>query len=211
MIMKNIFFIATLLLFTAVCKSQTYPQPEFSNEVCYLRKDKDYSAVRLEKSASKMQTKAGIINGSEQSYSIDGSSSSVRVPAGNVSFVYSTGGSSSSSSNGKSDSVMKANGIDPGMMNFGGMSDPGNSITLYKLDVVKGERKIYLMKQGGYFGSHKNQSSDKMTFSVKKIRDGYWVLITDKPLSKGEYAFTMSGMGMGGMDGSTTLFAFGVD
>jgi len=109
--------------------------------------------------------------------------------------------------------VMKANGIDPGMMNFGGMSDPSNSITLYKLDVTKGERKIYLMKQGGYFGNHKNQTSDKVTFSIKKIRDGYWVLITDKPLAKGEYAFTMSGMGMGmgTMDGSTTLFAFGVD
>lgn len=209
--MKKIFLLISLICFAILLNAQTYPEPEFSNEVCYLKKDKDYSTVRLEKSASKMDMKTGIMKGSEQSYSIDGSSSSVRIPAGNVSFVFSTGASSSSSSNSKSDSAMKANGIDPGMMNFGGMSDPSNSITLYKLDITKGQRKIYLMKQGGYFGSHKNQSSDKMTFSIKKIRDGYWVFTTDKPLAKGEYAFTMMGMGMGGMDGSTTLFAFGVD
>jgi hypothetical protein len=209
--MKKYFLLASLVCFAFSLNAQTYPNPEFSNEVCYLKKDKEYSTVRLEKNASKMQTKAGMINGSEQSYSIEGTSSSVRVPAGTISFVFSTGASSSSSSNNRSDSVMKANGIDPSMMNFGGMSDPSNSITLYKLDIAKGERKIYLMKQGGYFGSHKNQSSDKMTLSIKKIKEGYWVLITDKPLTKGEYAFTMSGMGMGSMDGSTTLFAFGVD
>ena len=209
--MKKIFFLFCFAAITFASKAQTYPEPEFANEVCYLKKDKEYAAVRLEKNASKMQTKTNVINGTEQSYSIDGASSSVRVPTGNLSFVFSTGASSSSNPGNKSDSVMKANGIDPNMMNFGGMMDPSNSITLYKLDVAKGERKIYLMKQGGYFGSHKNQSSDKMTFSIKKIRDGYWVLITDKPLTKGEYAFTMSGMGMGGMDGSITVFAFGVD
>jgi hypothetical protein len=40
------------------------------------------------------------------------------------------------------------------------------------------------MKVGGYFSMGKN---------------------------KGEYAFTMMGMGTSGMDGSTVIFAFGVD
>jgi hypothetical protein len=35
--------------------------------------------------------------------------------------------------------------------------------------------------------------------------------VIDKPLPKGEYAFTMMGMGMQAMDGGVTLFAFGVD
>jgi len=46
---------------------------------------------------------------------------------------------------------------------------------------------------------------------VKKIREGYWELVIDKTLPKGEYAFSMMGMGMGNMDGSTTLFSFGID
>jgi hypothetical protein len=36
-------------------------------------------------------------------------------------------------------------------------------------------------------------------------------LVIDKPLPRGEYAFSMMAMGAGSMDGSTTLYAFGVD
>ena len=61
------------------------------------------------------------------------------------------------------------------------------------------------------FASKKSKSSDKYTFSVRKIREGYWELVIDKTLPKGEYAFSMIGMGMGNMDGSTTLFAFAID
>jgi hypothetical protein len=211
--MKKIFFLGACIFCVFAIAAQTYPEPEFSNEVCYLKKDKEYSTVRLEKSSSKMENKSNMISGYEQAYSIEGNSSSVRIPGGNtVSFVLSTGASSSSTS-GRSDSMMRVNGIDPNMMSMGGMMDPSNSLTLYRMDVAKGERKIYMMKSGGAlpFSNHKNQSSDKITFSIKKIRDGYWVLVTDKPLSRGEYAFTMMGMGMGNMDGSTTLFAFGVD
>ena len=60
-------------------------------------------------------------------------------------------------------------------------------------------------------GKNKLQSSDRITFSVKKIRNGYWELVIDKPLLKGEYAFAMMNAGMSGMDGNTLLFAFGAD
>ena len=137
-------------------------------------------------------------------------SSPVRFGNGdNISFIYSTA-TSSGSSNSQSDSMMRANGIDPNTFNgFGG--DPSSMITLYKLDIDGGNRKIYLQKIGGYFGKHKNQTSDKCTFSLKKIHDGYWELLVDKPLPKGEYAFSMMGMGMQDMDGSHTVFAFGID
>ena len=62
-----------------------------------------------------------------------------------------------------------------------------------------------MQKAGGAFGGKKSQSSDKYTFSVKKIREGYWELVIDKPLPRGEYAFSMMSMGAGNMDGSTTL------
>ena len=100
--------------------------------------------------------------------------------------------------------------MDPNSMaGFG--NDPSSTITLYKLNLDGGSRKIYLQKSGGYFGNHKNQTSDKYTFSLKKIRDGYWELVIDKPLPKGEYAFSMMGMDGAEMGGSHTVYAFGVE
>ena len=214
--MLRMFFLsATLLLNANWIYAQTYPEPEFSNEVYYLKKDKDYSLVRLEKSSSKMENKTKIVGPSEQSYSIDGDKSPVRLSSGtNFSFIISKGSSQSQgTSSPKSDSMMKANGLDPNMMDEMSMGDPSQAITLYKASSDKNIRKIYLIKVGGYFsmGKSKMQSSDKMTFSVKKIRSGYWELVIDKPLAKGEYAFTMMGMGTSGMDGSSLIFAFGVD
>jgi len=209
----------TAMLFCAyVSYAQNYPDPEFSNELYYFNKNNGNTLVRLEKNASKMDTKTNMISGSENSYLIEGAKSPVRVSGGaNLSFVISDGSSSSASSGGssaKADSAMRANGMDPSMLkeinNFG---DPSHTITLYKLDIEKGERKVILQKAPGMnpFGSHKLTSSDKYTFSAKKIRTGYWELVIDKTLPRGEYAFTMMNMSAASMDGGTLLFAFGVD
>ena len=91
--------------------------------------------------------------------------------------------------------------MDPSMMNgmegMNVMGDPADMISLYKATSAKNKRKILMQKAGGAFGGKKSQSSDKYTFSVKKIREGYWELVIDKPLPRGEYAFSMIGMGMG--------------
>ena len=109
------------------------------------------------------------------------------------------------------DSMLLAQGTDPSMMtgmsNYG--SDPTTMISLYKVASTKGQRKIYTMKSGGAFSMGKNKSSDKYTFSVKKIREGYWELVIDKSLPRGEYAFVVIGGYSGGMD--ALLFAFGID
>jgi hypothetical protein len=205
---RHIFFLSGLMFCAYVSYAQTYPQPEFTNEVYFLKKDNSYSLVRLEKSSAKQETKVNMIKGSEMGYEIEGKTSPIRLATGaNICFVYTT---TSSSSNSKSDSIMRANGMDPNAMTGLG-NDPSSAITLYKLNVDGGSRKIYLQKQGGYFGSHKNQTSDKYTFSLKKIRDGYWELVIDKPLPKGEYAFSMTGMGAADMMGAHTVYAFGVD
>jgi hypothetical protein len=207
--------IVTAFLFAAFClHGQKYPEPEFSNEIYYLKKDSVHSLVRLEKSSAKMdtKTKAGGFGGMENGYFFDGEKSDVRIKNGaNLSFVFSTGasGSARSSSSPNQDSMMRANGVDPSMMSS--MTDPSRTVSLYKTDVGKGSRKILLQKVGGAFGSKKNQSSDKYTFSIKKIRDGYWELVIDKTLPKGEYAFNMMNMTTGNMDGSTMIFAFAVD
>jgi hypothetical protein len=168
----------------------------------------------LEKGSSKMDTKIKMagFGGSETGYEMNGEKSTARFNNGSgLSFILSNGSSESSSSTTKRDSMMRANGMDPSMME--GMNDPSKSISLYKAETGKDKRKILLQKSPGanLFGSHKIQSSDKYTFSIKKIRSGYWELVIDKTLPKGEYIFTMMNMGMGGMDGSTLLFAFAVD
>jgi hypothetical protein len=198
--------------------AQTYPEPEFSNEVYYLKKDSAYSVMRLEKGSSKIEskTKLGGMGGYESGYEMEGSKSTARLTSGNnLSFVVSKGTSATRASSPQADSMMRANGMDPstvaGMMES--MNDPSSTISLYKVENEKGKRKILMQKSGGAmpFASKKNKSSDKYTFSVKKIRAGYWELVIDKSLPRGEYAFTMINMGMGNADGSTLLFAFAVD
>jgi hypothetical protein len=205
---RGILFLSGIMFCAYVTCAQTYPQPEFTNEVYFLRKDNSYSLLRLEKSSAKQETKVNVIKGSEFGYEIEGKSSPVRLAGGNsISFIYTT---TNSSANSRSDSMMKANGMDPSTMTGFG-NDPSSTISLYKLNVDGGSRKIYLQKQGGYFGSHKNQTSDKYTFSLKKVHDGYWELVIDRPLPKGEYAFSMMSMGAADMSGSHTVYAFGVD
>lgn len=194
-----------------------YPDPEFSNEVYWYRKD-SATLLRLEKGSSKMETKTklGGMAGAENGYSLDGEESTIRLnEAKKLSFIFSTGASKNTPRSASYDSMMLANGVDPSMMeNMDGMmNDPSKMITLYKLETGKGKRKALLMKTGGAlpFAGRKPKSSDKYTFSVRKIRDGYWELLIDKSLPKGEYAFSVTSFGMNSMDGSVTLFAFGVE
>ncbi|MGZ8539287.1 MAG: hypothetical protein ACXWV6_01480 [Chitinophagaceae bacterium] len=215
--MKQLTIICAFLLIVVCLSAQNYPEPEFSNEVYYLKKDSAHSVVRLEKASAKMdnKVKAAGFGGYENGYVFDGDKSNVRFSKGvNLSFVFSNGNSvGTRQSSQQQDSIMRANGMDPSAMSgmAGGMDDPARNITLYKTDVTKGKRKIYMMKTGGAFSMGKNKSSDKYTFSVKKIREGYWELFVDKPLPKGEYAFAvMAGYsGSGGMD--ALLYAFAVD
>ncbi|HTD93348.1 MAG TPA: hypothetical protein VK644_06040 [Chitinophagaceae bacterium] len=215
-----------LLFFMASCgmaslseaqvQSQQYPEPDFTHEVSFLKRDSVFSTVRLEKGSSKMEskTKMGGLGGSETGYSLEGSRSPIRLPSGNISFVYSTGESVKTPS-ASTDSIMRANGMDPsamsGMGSMGGMSDPSNQISLYKMDSEKGNRKITLMKSPGAmpFGSKKTKSADKLTLSMRKIREGYWEFVVDKPLTRGEYAFVM--IDMMNMSGGMLLFGFGID
>lgn len=201
-----------LICIQLVTAQENYPEPEFSNEVYVYRKDSATKLMRLEKNSSQMdnKTKMGGFGGSESSYSIEGGASPVRLRNGNsLSFVFSNGGTKSSFN---MDSLMRANGMDPSktpMIPGMGGGDPSSTFTLYKVAVEKTNRKIIYMKVGGAFGSKKNTASDKYSFSVKKIREGYWELLVDKILPKGEYAFTS--MGMGNSNGGVSIFSFGVD
>jgi hypothetical protein len=206
------FAICSSFLF-AQKSAQQYPTPEFSNEIYFLKKDVA-QVSRLEKGYSKVEakTKMGGMGGGENGYSLEGSKSPVRLEAGNLSFIFFSG-DPTTDNNPQSDSAMRANGMDPSMMGdaMSMMNDPSQTTSLYNMNVDKGSRKVTLQSYQGMklLGKSKKEST-KYTLSIKKVRKGYYELIVDKPLTKGEYAFVVMGMGMG-MDGSTMLFSFGVD
>jgi hypothetical protein len=200
---KKLMISLIVLLSFSIVNAQTYPEPEFMNEVYALKKDGGPSLMRLEKNAARQEakTKMGGFGGMEYGYAIEGKKSPVRLPAGVSSFVFSTGASSS----GKSDSLLRANGMEnmPAMMGM----DPANAISLYKTTSDKANRKVNLVQNSGAFGN-KTKSSDKYTISIRQIKDGYWELVVDKPLPPAEYAFVVQTYTA---DGYHTLFAFGVD
>lgn len=211
-------FLLAALLFSMWTDSisQSYPDPEFTNEVYWYSGDSANKLVRLEKFISKMDTKTkmGGFGGAESGYNIDGIRSPVRLQGGHgLTFIISKNSTMMTQSP-QMDSMMRANGIDPAMRrSIEEMQEPSRTITLYKTEQAKEQRKITMQKTPGAmpFGSKKIKSSDKYSFSVKKVREGYYVLVIDKSLPPGEYAFIARDAGSTGIDGSVPLFAFGID
>lgn len=212
--MRKLFLLPALLFFAGVILAQNYPTPEFSNEICLLKKD-SAKLMRLEKGSSRMEAKSKMMGfgGMENGYTLDGEKSTVRISKGNnLSFIFTSGGSSSSNLSPEADSAMKASGMEQAMQNspMSMLSDPSQNTTLYNMNIDKGKRKITLQSASGMgiLGKTKKIST-KYTLSIKKVKEGYYEMIVDKTLPKGEYAFVM--MSFGSMDGSSSLFAFGVD
>jgi|KBSMisStaDraftv2_1062788.scaffolds.fasta_scaffold00531_7 Cu/Ag efflux protein CusF len=188
---KNL-LIAFFLVSALYCDAQSaIPDPEFVNEVEYYDKANN-KLVRLEKSISKQENKMKMagMGGMKMMYKVEGEKSAVRIPASdNVSFVFGTGGG--------------------GNNNMMSMMDPSQMISLYKMDVNKGNREAVTSSYAGMYGMGKTKESTKLTVGVKKIKDGLYEIIADKPLGPGEYTFVM--MNMGSQDGSYTLFSFGIN
>jgi len=53
------------------------------------------------------------------------------------------------------------------------------------------------------------KESVKYPLTIKKIKEDFYEILIDKNLSKGEYAFVLAGAG--GIDNSSTLFAFAIE
>ena len=189
-----------------------YPEPEFMQEVYAFNKGAN-SLVRLEKESTTLETKTKAMGfgGSESAYNFKGEKSGVRFSTTQVpSFVFRlrqdmSGGNKSS----KNDSVhSNPNMPDMSQLNsmMDEMMDPSKTIALYALDQRTGERALIMQSSGGRF-SKKSKTSDKMVMSFRKIKEGYYEIVIDKPLPKGEYAFMNA---MGGVN-QTTMYLFGVD
>lgn len=207
-----IFMISTLMAISQNTKP-AYPVPDYANEIYLVKKDSVLTLMRLEKGASKQEMKMKMMGmgGMDQGYELDGEKSPIRLSGGsNLVFILYTGGPASSATP-ESDSMMKANGMDPAMMSMmsnpmSSMMDPTQSISLYSMKGDKGKRKA-LLQSMGLMGKSK-KTATKYTLSIKKVKEGYHEMIVDKTLPKGEYTFVMMSMSM---DQSFSLFAFAVD
>ncbi|MDP4149624.1 MAG: hypothetical protein Q8927_09420 [Bacteroidota bacterium] len=213
--MKTAILSFSILFGTLAAAAQEYPNPDFNNEVCAYRKDSN-RVSRLEKQTSEISNKVGFggFTPSTTEYDIDGGRSTIRLSdIGKYSFVFwngSTGGATVAGNRG--DSMMRASGVDPNMITqAAGMNGP-SQFTLYKMEVSGGKRSIILVKAGGFsFGKKSSSGSEKYSTSMRKIREGYFEMVVDKRLPKGEYAFVTLSGGVQGMHGGANLFCFGVD
>jgi hypothetical protein len=192
---------------------QKYPTPEFENEIYYLNKENN-NLVRLEKGNSGLKTKnkmAGFA-GSESDFQIDNEKSPVRIKEGSpMSFIYFTSESKTQGSS-ESDTASKSGNTAQSVFSgFETMNNPSQTTSLYNAYPDQTIRKVVLQSGSGMRILGKTKESKKYTFSVHKIRPGYLELIIDKPLPKGEYVFVVMGGFEINLDGSATLFAFGID
>ena len=55
--MKYLMLTILLLCVSIYLYAQKYPEPEFNNEVVFLKKDSTHTLLRLEKESSKMESK----------------------------------------------------------------------------------------------------------------------------------------------------------
>lgn len=213
--MKKSFLFTSIILLTCLFagaqkKADSYPIPEYGNEIYLVKNDSGISLLRMEKGTSKQEMKIKVMGmgGMDQGYALEGEKSTFRIQGGNqlVFILYSGEGAASSSP--ESDSLMRANGMDPAMMAnpMSSMMDPAQNIALYNMNSVKGQRKI-LLQSMGIMGKSK-KTATKYTLSIKKLKEGYTELKVDKSLPPGEYAFVMMNLSM---DQSYALFAFAID
>ena len=205
-----------MMLLNASSFAQTtaasYPEPEFMQEVYAFNKGVN-SLVRLEKEATKLETKTKAMGfgGSESAYNFKGEKSNIRFSTSQIpSFVFRMRQDMSGGNKGSKNDSMHSNPNMPDMSSLNSMMDqmmdPSKTIALYILDQRTGERALVMQSSGGKF-SKKSKTSDKVMMSFRKIKDGYYEMVIDKPLPKGEYAFMNA---MGGMS-ETTMYLFGVD
>ena len=204
-----------------VCFSTTldaqsdYPDPQSLKELYWFRKDSSVKLIMLEKQSSRLdRLKLGGLFNQDAGYTLEGETSPVKLNSGNnLSFVFATKRNATKAVS-ILDSVIKTTLKDssqgPGFSGTGDFN-PDSSLALYKTNVLKGKRKILLQKSTGLFGNKKTGLSEKISYSITKVREGYWEFLIGQSLPSGEYAFTLIMTGTGILGDKVVLFAFRVE
>lgn len=200
---------------TSLIAQDIYPDPGSLKEIYWYRKDSSDKLKKLEKQSSMLdRLKPGGLFSRDVGYSLEGEISPVKLSSGdNLSFVFATKRNSTNATS-ILDSLIKSTLKDsskgPG---FSGTANfnPDSSLALYKAIVSKGKRKILLQKSGGLFGNKKTSLSEKISYSINNVREGYWEFLIGQSLTSGEYAFTLVIKDAGILGDKVVLFAFRVE
>ncbi len=170
--------------------------------------------LRLEKGNSELNTKLklGGFAGSENSFEMENEKSPVQIKQSNsLSFIYytaesQTAGKDSFDTDAKSDRTEQSV-----FSSWENMNNPSQTTSLYNSYPDQGTRKVVLQSGSGIRLLGKTKESKKYSFTVRKIRPGYYELVIDKPLPKGEFMFVVMGGFEINIDGNVSLFAFEID
>jgi hypothetical protein len=174
----------TVAIHLCAQEDNAIPSPEFMNQVYALSKDKQLQP--LEKVVVQLKTKNKVVS-AKQMYVIDGGGSPIKLSGQQTEFVVSSEGG------------------------FG--MDPSSQFELQRFDSKKGSRECVTGNYGGMMNKSKDKENEtQVSLSFKKVRDGVYAIVPDKPLEKGEYAFlNKTSMQASGMTMKMDAYAFSVD
>lgn len=181
--------LAILMLFTLVSSSARAADvcPEFANMVSAISENgASGEELGMEKAIAK-QRKKGIYRGYDNSVRLERPSASVAVKA-SQSFAFKP---------------------------FSTQFHPNQQIKLYPFSTKKQYRELVVGGTNTFGGSKNRKSTDNsVPLKFKKISDGCYKITPDATLPKGEYAFSLSSVGMGSsadVKGTSAGFGSSVD
>ncbi|MBC7851446.1 MAG: hypothetical protein H7Y31_17010 [Chitinophagaceae bacterium] len=189
MIIKRLTLLA-MVCFSIVSngQSQLNTEPEYMNRVYFIADSNRLTELEKLDANMKNKTKLGGFAGVSTGYTLAGRASSMVINTQQPNFAI------------KIQNMM--------------MMDPSQMLRLYKFEKGDNQRETITSKSGP-MGKQSNANQDGIRISVKESKNGVFILVPDKALMPGEYAFlnlmmpSSSGGGRGA--GPTyTAFAFSI-
>lgn len=167
--MKRTFFMLLMAMFSLVAANAqdvTVPEPEFADQAYLLTSNSTYK--KLPRETGYIKTKAGAslyltgIGKVKTRVTLEGTSSSVSVPAGEVRII------------------LKAKD---------NATDPQSFISAFKFE-IKGKERRAQIAEAGTLSSTKANSLGQLEFNAKKYGESSYLLVFDN-LQTGEYGITI--------------------
>ncbi len=181
--MKNLILNLSLLLFCVLMYAQDYPKPDFKNQPM-LYSDGNLSSLEKQVAENKIKIKGLGYGGSQQTISVPGGHSPVRVSKTPTFIIW----------------------VDEGI-------DPQSLIVFSKMDVKKKKRSVAMAKYSAFaaYGATGKSMSGKyhVDYDIKKVQEGVYKIIVRSELdSEMEYVFYNAEKTS---DQQLTVYLFGTD
>ena len=157
-------------------------EPDFSNSFFFLQPDSSLKPLQRESMALNSKIKFMGYGGAEATYQIQGEHSPLRIASASTPFI---------------------------IVKLDGSSDPANIVSIYPLQVGKGQRSLAFLKTHFLGTGMKNKMQGKdIPFTYERYGQGSVKITMSSPLAAGEYGIVLaSGMNQP----QPFAYCFGVD